>query len=142
NTTQCWGPARIVGYGIYPATEKPASPIVENNCGSTTLRFNGEAPDGLVWYWQSTPYGTSFDNPDDSITFTNGNTYYIRAYKNDASCWSETRYIDYYIDQVPLWYADTDNDAYGDPNVSISQCDQPAGYVPNNYDYDDTNILI
>src|SRR5690606_29605267 len=74
NTTLCWGPARIVGYGIYPATEKPASPIVENNCGSTTLRHNGQAPMGVNWYWQSTPYGTSFDNPDDSITFTSGNT--------------------------------------------------------------------
>ncbi|MEM9144355.1 MAG: hypothetical protein AAGA86_15300 [Bacteroidota bacterium] len=36
------------------------------------------------------------------------------------------------------WYVDTDNDDLGDPNSSISACEQPEGYVANNDDTDDT----
>ncbi|MGB1031447.1 MAG: lysyl oxidase family protein, partial [Flavobacteriales bacterium] len=36
------------------------------------------------------------------------------------------------------WYADTDNDTYGDPDNMVFACDQPAGYVANADDCDDT----
>ncbi|MBL4594434.1 MAG: hypothetical protein JKX68_11560 [Flavobacteriales bacterium] len=29
------------------------------------------------------------------------------------------------------WYYDGDNDGFGDPNISITQCDQPENYVDN-----------
>jgi hypothetical protein len=36
------------------------------------------------------------------------------------------------------WYADTDADGYGDPAVSRSACAEPAGYVRNSSDCDDS----
>lgn len=40
------------------------------------------------------------------------------------------------------YYADLDNDTYGDPTSSISVCTPPVGYVLNNTDCDDNNATI
>jgi hypothetical protein len=45
--------------------------------------------------------------------------------------------------QIPtLWYADVDEDGFGDPDDSIESCDQPTGYVDNNLDCDDSDDSI
>ncbi len=51
---------------------------------------------------------------DDSGTVTNGTTY----------------------------YADTDEDSYGDPNTSTTSCSQPEGYVSDNTDCNDSNASV
>lgn len=40
------------------------------------------------------------------------------------------------------YYLDFDNDTYGSPNDSVSDCALPSGYVTNNLDCDDNNLLI
>ena len=37
------------------------------------------------------------------------------------------------------WYADADNDGYGDPSVTLDACDEPAGYTDNGDDCNDSD---
>ena len=43
---------------------------------------------------------------------------------------------------MSTWYADTDGDGFGNPASSVSNCNQPAGYVANSSDYDDSTVMI
>lgn len=47
-------------------------------------------------------------------------------------------------DDVPedIWYADTDEDGFGDPNSTTSSCTQPNGFVSNTDDCDDSSQNI
>ena len=49
--------------------------------------------------------------------------------------------VDEEADDAPTWYADTDGDTYGDPGVTVTQCDAPEGYVANADDCDDAQEL-
>lgn len=40
------------------------------------------------------------------------------------------------------WYADTDNDGYGDTGISVLSCNQPTGYVANADDCDDQDTNV
>jgi hypothetical protein len=45
--------------------------------------------------------------------------------------------------QEPLvWYADIDQDGFGDPSTSINACDQPQGMIDNALDCSDTDAMI
>lgn len=45
-------------------------------------------------------------------------------------------------DALPLWFADEDQDGFGDPYAVVAQCTQPAGHVSNSSDCNDQNDTI
>ncbi|MCP3980554.1 MAG: PKD domain-containing protein, partial [bacterium] len=47
--------------------------------------------------------------------------------------------VDAVLTPVTVWHADTDTDGFGDPGVTQVQCPQPAGYLLDNTDCDDTS---
>ncbi|WP_303315527.1 DUF6443 domain-containing protein [Flavivirga abyssicola] len=140
NTSGCWSVARTVNYSIN-TTGVPNAPTITNNCGNTVLT-KGSAPSGVTWYWQSSSSGTSTSNSGTSITRTSGTVYYLRARNNSSLCWSPARTINYTITLPTTWYADADNDGYGNASVSTSSCSMPTNYVANSSDYDDANVNI
>ncbi len=58
----------------------------------------------------------------------------------DTDCDGETR--DEESTNAPLWYADADQDGYGDASASTPACDAPAGLIPDGSDCDDSNAAI
>jgi len=62
----------------------------------------------------------------------------------DNDCDGDTDDDDSSLDlsTASTWYADSDDDGYGDPDVSTQTCDVPEGYVSDNTDCDDTNADV
>jgi hypothetical protein len=120
------------------------------------VRFNYRAREGYHWAidnvnvsgsaannysWASDPIGfTSTAQNPTGITPTETTTYTLTA-TNGYGCTAS----DNVIVQIPcslLWYADADEDGYGNPTVSTIACSQPANYVANNTDCDDGNSTM
>lgn len=83
--------AAFVSFNLHAQTPPPTpgTPTASTNtCGSKTLSFNGTPPVKVLWYWQTSPSGTSQDNSSSTFTATSSGTYYLRAYNFFYFVWS------------------------------------------------------
>lgn len=56
---------------------------------------------------------------------------YVYTVPGVAPCPNASATLTILIDDNQIWYADADGDGLGDPNVSVTACEQPVGYVGN-----------
>lgn len=112
--------------------------------------------DCTVLNWYQDQDSDNFGNPDITLSQCDQPTGYVLDNTDCDDTNAEinpdaTEIFDNGIDEncnpddgctVLDWYQDQDNDNFGNPNVMLSQCDQPTGYVLDNTDCDDTNDNI
>jgi len=112
-------------------------------CQGESITFTNESsgsPDSYDWkFFGGSPFTTTDESPG-TITYNTPGTYDVRLVATNAfgeDIELKTDYITVLGTQT--WFADNDNDGYGDPNTTTESCSQPAGYVPNGDDCDDTD---
>ncbi|MCB9265045.1 MAG: putative metal-binding motif-containing protein [Lewinellaceae bacterium] len=146
-------PGGVLFYG-------PEAEICSPNCPSTTGGNNHIDPlnSSTLSTWYEDSDGDGYGNPDSSTEAAGQPTGYV-ADNTDCDDTNATAYpgapelcdgldndCNDLIDDglaFTTYYADADNDGYGDADNTVSTCDgPPAGYVADNTDCDDTNAAI
>lgn len=116
--TTCEGDCNDSNASVYPTAVEVCNGI-DDNC-------NGVTDEG-------------YDQDGDGFTSCNGDCNDNNMLINPAQaeiCNGVDEDCDGQVDDNagPMYYQDSDGDGYGNPNVVVQSCSQPAGYVNNNLD--------
>jgi|GEM_PF-176166 len=110
-------------------------------CSGETISFTDTSSGSISsWNWSfpgGTPATSTEQNP--TVTFsTDGNFDVSLTVSNGASSDTETMSGLIFVG-TPIWYLDSDNDGFGDDNVSVAQCTQPPGFTDQGGDCEPTD---
>ena len=126
--------SNVTGGGSYCAVPGDGVPVglsnSENNIGYQ-LYINNSTTVGTIINGNGSPI--SFGNQ------INSGNYSVIATNNLTTCSDTMNGIAVVIrNEVSNWYHDGDEDGYGDPTDILSECSQPAGYISDNTDCNDS----
>ena len=121
-------------------------------CNTTDDDCDGEIDEGTLNTWFPDLDGDGFGDPTGAAVSCEQPANYIAAEGDcddldadihpqaDERCDGVDNDCDGEIDQDVLgaWYVDADGDGYGDPGQPMGSCDDPEGYVDNDFDCDDS----
>jgi len=149
--------AATFGRGVWEADLVPVNCNIDNivdygieSCDATNNTYNRiiqvsyvSAPSSgtLDLLGQSFPISSSPQSVLVNLPANGALVNVTASFSDDNTCTLTTNNL-FNNPTITTYYADSDNDSYGDPNVSVSDCQIPAGYVINSDDCNDNNILI
>ncbi len=120
--------------------------LTQNQGGFDYWAFKVNSTGNLQW--QRSLGGSGVDYAKSIATLNDGN-YIIAGFTNSTngdigqSYGSKDVWLAKLMDISPqTFYADADQDGYGDANTTQLACEKPAGYVSNNGDCDDTRNTV
>ncbi len=88
---------------------------------------------------QSYAWSTNATTPTITVSPTTNTTYSCTVTSGTQTC---TGSVDITVNPLQSFYADADGDGYGNPNVVVSNCNPPTGYVTDNTDCNDNNAAV
>jgi hypothetical protein len=131
------GVVEVVPVIDYPDTELSVNgPVTFCEGGLVVI----EASDAMCYRWFG---GTNCSSNSSIVASTSGNYWaYVVNYYDGYECSSATDVVTVNVINASTYYADADNDGFGNPNVTVESCDPVPGYVDNESDCNDSNTAI
>ncbi len=141
NTSTCsaTSTATVVTVNALPAaTVTPATATTFCQGGSVVLNANTGAGFMYQWYNNASP----ISGATSSSYTANASGSYTVGVTNNALCSATSSATNVLVNSNTTYFADADNDGYGNSGNTISTCVQPIGYISNSLDCNDANASI
>lgn len=139
-------------------TDASINPGASEVCNGVDDNCNGDVDEGVGTMWYADADGDGFGNTDVTVISCDAPVGYIA---DNTDCNDDNAGINPGAAEVcngiddncngsvdedllyDVWYADADGDGFGDAAMAVTTCDgAPIGYVADNTDCNDGNVLI